>query len=116
MKQDDLDINSVSNLRRTPLHLAAQYEHDEVLTELIEAGANKNARDHQNCTPLMLAAKYGSIKALSALLVRNAKYSLLDYRKWTALHYASFYNQPKIVRHLVRWDFDRQFLVNAKNT
>ena len=64
----------------------------------------------------MLAAKYGSIKALSALLVRNAKYSLLDYRKWTALHYASFYNQPKIVRHLVRWDFDRQFLVNAKNT
>jgi len=116
LKADDLDINAVSNLRRTPLHLAAQKENDKVLSELIEAGANMNALDHQKCTPLMLAAKYGSIIALSALLVRNAKYSLVDYRKWTALHYASFYNQPKIVMKLVRWDFDRQYLVKARNS
>ena len=116
LKADDLDINTVSNLRRTPLHLAAQKEHADVLSELIEAGANMNSLDHQKCTPLMLAAKYGSLKALEALLIRNAKYSLVDYRKWTALHYASFYNQPKIVKKLVRWDFDRQYLVKARNS
>jgi ankyrin repeat protein len=40
------EINTISNLRRTPLHLAAENNHEGVISELLEAGANINARDH----------------------------------------------------------------------
>lgn len=57
----------------TPLHLAAQGGHLEVVCALVERGANLEARNEHKDTPLILAARGGHMEVIRFLLERDAR-------------------------------------------
>ena len=55
-----VDVNTTDMYGRTPLHYAADFGHDAIARALLDAGANKEAKEHiYGHTPLHLAAHYG---------------------------------------------------------
>ena len=56
-------INPQDKIGMTPLHLAAQYNHEQVCKLILsEISLDKNPKDESGRTPLHLAAKYGRIR------------------------------------------------------
>jgi ankyrin repeat protein len=56
----------------TPLHLAAEYGHMDVVKLLLANGAEVNARDNESDTPLHNAAKNGQKDVVELLLLKGA--------------------------------------------
>ena len=48
----------------TPLHVATENGHAEVIKMLLAAGANKDAADKDGCTPLYIAAEDGHAEVI----------------------------------------------------
>ncbi|OQR86170.1 hypothetical protein THRCLA_10567 [Thraustotheca clavata] len=71
-------INSQSKKGTTPLHLAAQQGHDEVVEMLLECGALTDTKDIGGSTPLHRAAKNGHAKVAILLLKHGANKEALD--------------------------------------
>jgi ankyrin repeat protein len=78
------------------------YFDTDVARELLEAGANPNARDRNNATPLMRAASYGFEGMVRLLLDHGANVDLTDKDGRTALMYAAKGN-----------DIERQYYIDA---
>jgi len=60
------------SLHSTPLIQAAWLERKEIVTELLNAGVNVNARDEYGTTPLLAALSRGDVQTSLALLERGA--------------------------------------------
>ena len=114
--QENANINAYSNQFKTPLHFAAQENHEAVVLELIKVNANLEAKDELKCTALHLACKKGSQECIELLLKKNADYYSQDNRKWTPLHYAAYNGHPRAVNFLLKWEADFDRLVNMRNT
>ncbi|XP_014234069.1 ankyrin-1-like [Trichogramma pretiosum] len=101
----------------TPLHLAAKYEHKEVIVLLMKAGADSNAMDFSRRTPLhsVCKAKGYAAHEVVEVLFNNIYY---DYQPFdvdardsigrTPLNWA-LQNKPqeKLVKLLMRYCFDQ---------
>ena len=75
----------------TALHRACIIYHDcspEVLSCLIENGADVNLSTDDNRTPLMTACEYGHVNAVCVLIEHGANVNLQDQGGLTAVHYA----------------------------
>jgi ankyrin repeat protein len=46
------NVNAITNLNKTPLHLACEYGHTSIVDLLIIWGSNINAQDTLKMTPL----------------------------------------------------------------
>jgi ankyrin repeat protein len=57
---------------RTALHIAAINGKDVCAEVLVNAGAQVDARDHDENTPLLLAARYGKLPVVKLLLKHKA--------------------------------------------
>ena len=66
------DPNAAAEDGSTPLMVAAQYGHSEVLQLLLEAGADKNAAKTNGVTALLVAAQNGHVESLWLLLEAGA--------------------------------------------
>lgn len=65
-----IDVNAASTIiKRTPLHWVAYHNKSDVVSHLIEAGADVNALDALGMTPAILAASRGHL-AMTNLLLR----------------------------------------------
>uniref|UniRef100_A0A4W3GUF9 Ankyrin repeat and SOCS box containing 3 n=1 Tax=Callorhinchus milii TaxID=7868 RepID=A0A4W3GUF9_CALMI len=71
------------------VHQAAYQEHKEVLTFLLEKGADKEARDDYGITPLFLAAQYGKLESLRILLQHGSDDNCQAFDKATPLFIAA---------------------------
>ena len=66
---EDFNPNCTLKTKSTPLHLAAQKIHIEVVKVLLKNGTNPNlARSDDGCTPLYMATQYGDIESFKLLL------------------------------------------------
>jgi ankyrin repeat protein len=75
--QQGADIEAVARNRRfaseaRPLHSAVAAQQGEVVTLLLEAGANPNSRQHGGFTPLLEAAQLGNAELVDVLMASGA--------------------------------------------
>ena len=80
------DVNTYRTC--TPLCVAASYGHVNVMSCLVQNGADVNARADDSCTPLMEASRNGCKDEVTFLLEHGADIDLQDKNGATALHYA----------------------------
>lgn len=72
LKHPDIEIEFQSaQLKKTPLHIAAEMDQVEILKLLIEAGSDPNSRDFDESTSLHCASEQGSLKCLQYLLANT---------------------------------------------
>ena len=85
----DLESRSDDDLKRTPLHWAAEGGHRDVGQFLLEKSAEIEAKSSSGQTPLFLAAKWGQIEVAQLLLEKNAQIETTDQDGNTPISYAS---------------------------
>jgi ankyrin repeat protein len=99
------DINAISHLDyMTPLILAASHNpNPDVVTVLVNAGANVNAQDISGRTALMYAAKLFKPEVITMLLKAGAKVNAQAHDGWTALMSAAYSNRyPEVISVLLQ--------------
>lgn len=84
-------VNDHDAHRSTALHHAAASCETgrELISVLVRAGAELEARDVDGCTPLLLAARFEAPEAAAALLAAGAKVDAADNEGRTGLHWAA---------------------------
>lgn len=125
------NVNAYSTSIKTPLHLAANYNHPEIIHLLAQSGANlegisndeflkystnKHSIVAENVAPLLLAAKKGNIECFELLLKLGAYFYTKDIRKWNCLHYATYCGHLNLIRLILRLDYEQNGLRNMRNT
>ncbi|MCC6005835.1 MAG: ankyrin repeat domain-containing protein [Thermofilum sp.] len=79
--------------------------------ELLEKGADPNARDSSGWTPLHTAVTHGHVNVAKLLIEYGADVNAKTLRGWTPLHFASAFRMPLFVKLLLEKGAD----VNAKD-
>jgi ankyrin repeat protein len=72
VRQPGVDLEALSTIQRTPLHLAAIKGYMDCVRLLVDKGANPNCRDFDECTPLHCAAEFGCINIIIFLIKESA--------------------------------------------
>ena len=83
------------------IHFASENNHSEILSLLIEYGAEKEAKDKYEKTPLHYAAMYNNVECAKILIDANVIIDGRDEDNWTALHYASKTHSLKVAKMLL---------------
>lgn len=86
---DNVNCHDTTGRQSTALHVAAGYNHLEVVQLLIERGASINATDKGGLMPLHNAASYGHIDVALLLLAHGAQVDATDLWRYTPLHEAA---------------------------
>ncbi|RLN51169.1 hypothetical protein BBP00_00009937 [Phytophthora kernoviae] len=90
----------------TPLIVAAQRGHFNIVTLLVENGAEVNAKTHNGRTALLLAAEEGNLEIVRLLLDSDADVNASGSDEWTPLMMAAYRGHEEIVRLLLDNDAD----------
>lgn len=104
------DLNVPDSQGLTPVRLAVDWYHADVVKLLIEGGANPNVKDAGGATPLITACMTSQKDCVEALLAGKADHSAKNQGGMTALHLATMVGQIEIVEMLIKAGAD----VNAK--
>jgi ankyrin repeat protein len=97
-------IDAVTNDKRTPLHIAAQFKQSSIARLLILRRANLNLHsDDAGATPLHTSAKYGAIEVARALVAARPDFDARDNFKLTALMRAVVESQDEMVEFLAAY-------------
>eukprot|EP00759_Apiculatamorpha_spiralis_P047882 PhF_6_TR43367/c1_g1_i2/m.66473 len=78
VKTNDPNITDETAKKSTPLHWAAFLDSKDVALALLNAGANKNAKETDMKTPLHCAAFEGNYEIVVLLLQVHADYTMVD--------------------------------------
>ena len=98
--QTDPDAQEVDNW--TPLHFASTLGHANLVTLLLERGANANAVNLKKESPLYKAIDKDHISAAEVLLqIGHADPDIKEEDGWTALHSAAIRGREALVKLLV---------------
>ena len=91
---------SIGKLNETALHVACLVGNDYVAAQLIDLGANINAKNEYGHTPLIKAARHGHGKLIHTLVKAGASLFLQDKRGKNALDWAIFSADDDCVQKL----------------
>ncbi|XP_075262833.1 uncharacterized protein LOC142354424 isoform X3 [Convolutriloba macropyga] len=94
---------------RSPLHIAAQSNHLDVLKTLITPGFDwtSSALDSLGCTPLHLAAIHGHLDVIKFLLKENCPVNYQNQFGNTALHECCYRGHAKVAKYLIQKKGDK---------
>jgi len=99
---------------QTPLHTAAfRGDVEGVKQQLLERGADPNAKDNAGKTPLYLAAFRGHVEIVKLLLERGADPNAKNNDGWTPLHKATNEGHVEVVKLLLERGADPNAKDNA---
>jgi len=97
------DLESKDGAGCTPLLIASQYGHVNLVAYLLQKGANGQAVDHSRDSALHWAAYKGSIHVCGHLLFRKElQWTSVDSYGQTPLHLASLRGHTPVVRYLLQ--------------
>ncbi|KAG0462225.1 hypothetical protein HPP92_020701 [Vanilla planifolia] len=86
----------------SPLHFAAAKGHNDIVTLLLENGADVNCRNYCGQTALMQACRHGHWEVVQTLLLYRCNVTRADYLSGrTALHFAAVDGHVRCIRLLV---------------
>ncbi len=108
---ETLDIDARDSLEWTKLHSAAFYGKGELITLLLNKGADINARAKDGATPLHLAVKRSQLVAIKLLFARGANLAAKDQEGNAPLHLAAELFTIEVLKVLT----DLGATVNARN-
>jgi len=100
LAKDPAELNQPEDDGLTPLHLAAQNCHTNVVELLLAKGAKINVTARDDATPLHLAAQEGCADVVTVLLHHAASINARDDKKRTPLTRAEQWHQDEIVQLL----------------
>jgi ankyrin repeat protein len=95
-------LNLAEDDGQTPLHLAAEHCHSNVVSLLLRKGAKINIQASDDETPLHLAAQEGCEEVVKLLLAKGADTSAKDKQGRTPLDRARQWKQTNIVSLLLQ--------------
>ena len=96
-----LNINAISQDRgNTPLMDAAALGNNDIVKDLIDAGADLNEKSKNGQTALILAVGQGTINVAETLIEEGAAVDVKDQLGMSALKYAKLFNQDKIIKSI----------------
>src|ERR1035441_6812830 len=95
---DELNLREDGGV--TPLHLAAENCHTNVVVLLLEKGADLNIMANDKATPLHLASQQGCADVVAILLAKGADVNARDNQGRTPLTRAKLWHQDAIVQLL----------------
>lgn len=87
----------------TPLHYAAHKGNWELVTRLLDDGADIETRGYKRYTALHVATIFQQTRVLTVLLARGANANAKDTEGLTSLHHAAGQGHWKVVQILVVW-------------
>ena len=102
IQEDPEILDSVNGSGSTALHYASAYGHVEVVSYLLDQGANIDKKDLDDGTALMNACGSGHLEVVKLLLSWGADPTICDIAGWTPLMVASYGRHVDVVRCLVR--------------
>lgn len=111
LKSPLLNIDGIDGKHSTALHLAVDYELEEIVEILLKHNANVNARDKYNETPLHLSCRNSNEKITEMLLNYKADVNVESMFLETPLHLSCIYGNEKITKMLLNFNAN----VNARN-
>lgn len=82
-----IDLNSRSNLNRTPLHYACQSGYFDIVSLLLESNSDVNASDFLEMTPLHMCAEKNN-NQIARLLCKSKNIKLDKYDKFNRTSYS----------------------------
>jgi hypothetical protein len=94
-------VNAWGGRGVTPMHVAAREGHADILSVLIEHGADVDVRKTGE-TPLHHASRYGKVEAGQCLLDRGADINARNNSDWTALDLAAIVDRVEFARMLLK--------------
>lgn len=101
----DIELDATGKEMRA-IHFASENNHSEILSLLIEYGAEKEAKDKYEKTPLHYAAMYNNVECAKILIDADVIIDEKGEDNWTALHYASKTHSLKVAKLLLKADAD----------
>lgn len=111
-----LNLEDVSDDRRTALHKAAIAGNDIVCEKLLNSGANVDIRNKYEWTPLMYAVVYGHLTLVKIFISSGANVNALNSEKWSSVHLAAKFGYTEIIKMLVVAGSLKNELTNKKYT
>ncbi len=85
----------------TPLHIAAYFDHVEVLEGLLTEGTAVSARDNDWSTALHIAAERGNVRAVGCLLAHGSEIEAQNIFGFTPLHCAAKNGLQEVIEILI---------------
>lgn len=109
------NVNLKDKKGRTALWFAVGWNKPNNLKALIEAGADVNDVNHENCdwTALMYAARNGRTECVKALIAGKADLNIKDNDGWTPLMSAARNGHTECVKALVDAGADRHIKLHS---
>nr|XP_015913874.2 uncharacterized protein LOC107444287 [Parasteatoda tepidariorum] len=95
------DVNSVSDIRVTPLHKSAYAGHVDIVTLLISNGAIVNAKDSADNIPLHFAAFNGQSSTAEVLLKHGADFNAFNKEKLSPLQRAILNGHLNVLKSFI---------------
>lgn len=100
------DVNFRSQSEQTPLMIACNYGHIEIIRLLIERGAQVNVTDDKGFDPLLYSVKQGFNPQIAYLLHHQADATTRDIKGCTVIHWAAYKNNVFLLELFKRLGFD----------
>ena len=102
LQRPEIDVNRGDSMsRRSPLIIAAERNHTDIVELLLERGADPSIRDRQGGgTALLRAADYGCISVIETMVKHKVSLHCRDDDERTIMHGACAHGKPDVVRFL----------------